>query len=366
LSESPEKSDKNNNTKLFEKIEITNADPDPKKLNEKFDDASDAELLAKTNQAFADSIEATNNSYRNGIVYNSTFPTTPFVANTYLIISLACLIIFNYITYLLSFYYYNNFSFEWHKFDDFRSMKTDEIQLFLLGAGSNPEILKLLHWKVLYYLFFLIKIVFVVSLIIMIGLYINDLGPMTKTITALSFFVLVFSILSATFIILWSRGRSKLGFDYITSNKDNLLFTDYFFKKLSLWEKLKFSFTGSLNDMDGSALNSLMSQEGGEKEERPTMPGVDDLYKNDTVPINHNFNPIEGLKSIFGFSSIEYKNNVSIWWYFIILSVVFGMYFLGGIILKVLDLSQIHGDLDKGIFAMFVLLITLNASAFCF
>lgn len=366
FKENDKENDKDNNDdtskKTFEKIDIddkTDPDPDPKKLNEKFDDESDAELLAKTNQAVADSIAATNNSYKEGIVYNNTFPTTPFVANTYLIISLACLIIFNYIIYILCFYYYNNFSFEWHKFDDFRSMTTSEIQLFLLGVGSNPEILRLLHWKVLYYVFFIIKVAFVVSLIIVIGLYINNLKPMIKTIIALLCFVLVFTILSITFIILWSKDRSKLGFDYISSNKDNLLFTDYFSKKLSFIEKIKFIFTGSLNDIDSSILNELKEQIGGAEENRPVMPGIDNLYKNDPKPIDHNSNPIEGLKSIFGFSSGEQRNNVSKLWYFIIISVVFGMYFLGGIILKVLDNSQKSGNLNVGIFIMFTILITI-------
>jgi carbonic anhydrase len=349
-----------NNKKSFEKLDIsdkTDPDPDPTKLNEKFDDESDKEQLRKSNKAMQDSMDSTNKKYNEGIIANSTFATKPFVANTYLIISLACLIIFNYITYILSFYYYNNFSFEWNKFDDFRSMTTDEIQLFLLGIGSNPEILKLLHWKILYYLFFLIKIVFVISLIILIGLYINDIGPIKETVTALSFFVLLFSILSVAFLILWSKDRSMLGFDYIVSNKDNLLFTDYFCKKLSLSEKLIFTFTGKLNDMDTSILNQLNEQNGGG--EQSVMPGIDDINKINPKPINNSYNPIEGLKSIFGLSNDENKNNVSIWWYFIIFAVVFGMYFVGGIILKVLDNSYKNGDLNIGIFIIFILLITL-------
>jgi len=352
-----------NNKKSFEKLDISSdkdSEPDPQKLNEKFDDASDKEQLRKSNKAVKDSIDSTNKNYNEGIISNNTFPTKPFVTNTYLIISLAFLIIFNYITYILSFYYYNNFSFEWYKFDDFRSMTTSEIQLFLLGIGSNPEILKLLHWKILYYLFFFIKIVFVISLIILIGLYINDIGPIKETVTALSFFVLLFSILSFAFIVLWSKDRSILGFDYIVSNKDNLLFTDYFCKKLSLSEKIIFTFTGRLNDMN---INNFINEQNGgsntQEEKRPIIPGTDDYNTIEPKSINNTYNPIEGLKSIFGISKSETKNNVSIWWYFIIFAVVFGMYFLGGIILKVLDNSYKNNTLDVGIFVIFILLITL-------
>jgi hypothetical protein len=71
------------------------------------------------------------------------------------------------------------------------------------------------------------------------------------------------SLVSYVLILLYGSKRSKLGFNYDVSNKDDLSLHGYFREKLSIFQKIKFLFIGDADSTVMNEMSDLIGMSGG-------------------------------------------------------------------------------------------------------
>ena len=94
----------------------------------------------------------------------------------------------------------------------------------------------------------------------------------TKEFNGILGFVWILSIISYILIMLYGSARSKLGFNYDISNMDDLALNGYFRQKLTMFQKIKFLFTGDSESTLVNQRSELMNISGGFDE---NIPGDD-------------------------------------------------------------------------------------------
>jgi len=141
----------------------------------------------------------------------------------------------------------------------------------------------------------------------------------TKEFNSLLGFVGVLSIVSFVLILLYGSKRSKLGFNYDVSNKDDLALNGYFREKLSIMQKIKFLFLGDADSTAMDEMSGLVDMSGG----YDPIPG--DTTKNIFTPPPQRKN--DGKTTLRKFSNFMLNPNnrkMSIFWIVIlILSFIF-------------------------------------------
>jgi len=157
-----------------------------------------------------------------------------YAANGYIFLILGFLIVCNVLFYNVTYYAFNNYSFEWNE-----NNNKDKVELVKQILGDD-DILGLLKIKVFYYFTFILKCFFIVILFII--LLINLSKTTSHVFNSILGFVLVLSFISYILIIIYGSKRSKLGLNYDISNKDSASFNVYFLHNLGFLDKIKFLF----------------------------------------------------------------------------------------------------------------------------